>query len=68
MTLRQLPSLLALYAVLVFASPLALRDDSPPSVLLDAATIIGKANGTVVEYLGIPSAQPPYVAMLLVFD
>ncbi|PIL34439.1 hypothetical protein GSI_03215 [Ganoderma sinense ZZ0214-1] len=36
------------------------RPDLPyNAVILDNATIIGKANGTVVQYLGIPFAQPP---------
>ena len=30
-----------------------------PQVVLDNATVIGRANGSVVQYLGIPFAQPP---------
>ncbi|KAH9915056.1 carotenoid ester lipase [Epithele typhae] len=42
------------------SSPLALRDlGGPPTVTLDSATVIGKLNGSVVHYLGIPFAQPP---------
>ncbi|KAL1945643.1 hypothetical protein VTO73DRAFT_1645 [Trametes versicolor] len=32
---------------------------SAPTVPLDKATIIGKTNGTVTSYYGIPYAQPP---------
>ena len=35
--------------------------DSHPTVTLDNATVIGQPNGTVVKYLGLPFAQPPYV-------
>ena len=46
---------------------LSLVDDQvgsiQPSVVLDHATVIGRANETTgtVQYLGIPFAQPPYV-------
>ena len=32
---------------------------SHPTVMLDDATVIGKPNGTTVQYLGIPYTQPP---------
>ena len=36
------------------------RSFSPQhTVALDNARIIGRANGTTVQYLGIPFAQPP---------
>ena len=38
---------------------------SPPTVVLDGATITGIVNGSVAKYLGIPFAQPPYVYLLL---
>ena len=37
---------------------------SHPTVTLDNATVIGQLNGTVVKYLGLPFAQPPYVYCL----
>ena len=40
---------------------------SQPTVTLDHATIIGKANGTVNQFLGLPFAQPPYVPHTAVF-
>ena len=30
-----------------------------PQVILDNATVIGRANGSVIQYLGIPFAKPP---------
>ena len=38
--------------------------DSHPTMTLDNATVIGQPNGTVVKYLGLPFAQPPYVYCL----
>ena len=32
-----------------------------PVIVLDKAKVIGKANGTVTQFLGIPYAKPPYV-------
>ena len=58
---------LAVYMTLGLAGVLASRDGSPPSVMLDTAIVIGKVNGAVVEYLGIPFAQPPYVAAQFTF-
>ncbi|RDX52209.1 hypothetical protein OH76DRAFT_1416783 [Lentinus brumalis] len=49
---------LALTAGSVFAAPTNVQ--TPPTVLLDDATIIGQPNGTVVRYLGLPFAQPPF--------
>lgn len=34
-------------------------EQSLPTVVLDNAIVIGKANGTVNQFLGIPFAQPP---------
>ena len=53
---------LAVYMTLGLAGVLASHNGSPPSVMLDTAIVIGKVNGAVVEYLGIPFAQSPYVA------
>ena len=63
MALRQV--LLLLLASLV-GTVLALpaNIDSHPTVTLDNATVIGQPNGTVVKYLGLPFAQPPYVYCL----
>ena len=38
-------------------------NSTQPSVVLDGATVIGQANETtgIIQYLGIPFAQPPYV-------
>lgn len=33
-----------------------------PTVILDNATFTGLNSGSVVQFLGIPFAQPPYVA------
>ena len=60
MPLQQL-SILVLSVVAACAVPLGLGDASPPTVMLDSATVIGKANGTVTQYLALPYAQPPYV-------
>ena len=58
-------AILALLATSAAAIPLsALSGTSQPTVVLDNATVIGKPNGTVVQFLGLPYAQPPYVTML----
>lgn len=48
-------------AVVAPASLVARPDTYTPSVILDHATIVGKPNGTVVQYLGLPYAEPPCV-------
>ena len=58
---------LSVVAACATAVPLGLRDTSPPTVTLDSATVIGKTNGTVTQYLGLPYAQPPYVATYVQF-
>ena len=62
-----LPSaLLTLFASSALAAPTQLgsRGDPYPTVVLDNATVIGKANGSVVQFLGLPYAQPPYVLIV----
>ena len=59
--------LLALLVTSAAAIPLASPGASQPIVVLDNATVIGKPNGTVVQFLGLPYSQPPYVAMLQEF-
>ena len=41
-----------------FFAGVSSRDDAP-QVYIDHATIVGKTNGTVDSFLGIPYAQPP---------
>ena len=36
-----------------------LSGTAQPTVVLDYATVIGLPNGTTVQYLGLPFAQPP---------
>ncbi|KAI0752385.1 carotenoid ester lipase [Daedaleopsis nitida] len=54
-----------LVAAFLYGSTLAVptrtqnRAASPPTVTLDNATVIGKPNGTVTQFLGLPYAQPP---------
>ena len=59
-------ALFALVSSSAIALPLATREGSQPTVTLDEATIYGRTNGTVTQYLGLPYAQPPYVVTLSV--
>ena len=46
---------------LSFAENAAFAAPMLPTVTLDVATVLGRPNGTVVQYLGLPFAQPPCV-------
>lgn len=46
---------------LPFAANAAFAAPTLPTVTLDVATVLGRPNGTVVQYLGLPFAQPPCV-------
>ena len=59
--MRTEPFLANLLSSLTFGSLTPSTNASYPTVVLDDATIIGKANGSVTQFLGIPFAQPPYV-------
>ncbi|KAI0752384.1 carotenoid ester lipase [Daedaleopsis nitida] len=48
-----------LLASLTFGSSMPAENASHPTVILDDAMVIGKANGTVSQFFGIPFAQPP---------
>ncbi|KAI0351054.1 alpha/beta-hydrolase [Trametes cingulata] len=50
---------LAACSLLVFALGSQAAALSAPTVTLDAATVIGKTNGSVTSFLGIPFAEPP---------
>ncbi len=56
-------ALAVLFGSLACALPTQTSAISQPSVILDKATVIGKANGTVNQFLGLPYAQPPYVSV-----
>ena len=49
---------------LSFAENAAFAAPMLPTVTLDVATVLGQPNGTVVQYLGLPFAQPPCVHIL----
>src|SRR3981081_1914651 len=46
-------------ATVVIAAPAAATQAGPPSVILSATTIIGRWQGPIATYLGVPYAAPP---------
>ncbi|KAF8971835.1 carotenoid ester lipase [Flammula alnicola] len=51
--------LLALQTTLIIASPLAPNASSPPTLVIDSATVTGVNQGALSKFLGIPFAVPP---------
>jgi para-nitrobenzyl esterase len=46
-------------ATVVIAAPAAAAQAGPPSVILSATTIVGRWQGPIATYLGVPYAAPP---------
>ena len=65
---RQAALLMAIFWTLIFAyAVVILCTNALPTesiVTLDRASIIGMTDGGMTQFLGIPFAQPPYVASL----